>query len=237
MIMLRAKLNKVFLQCYYGEKVEETKARYPRANGLSSSVLEWERLRQRMGSIMSQKSYYLNRTNSSAVSWCGGTLGKDKKKKEKEKAHCMHLQIHSQRLACIHIKICSPWQLSLMEMGKTKILPVMMERSQVLAQEYVSKMFQQKSQVMHQDKTVFSCLLGKKDMLQDIATNPYLLLHLKHQPIAYLPPSHPYCMPETRRTILSHLELLHEQQPDANLKGSIPVSQNYKSDLKKKKKK
>ena len=83
-----------------------------------------------MGSIMSQKSYYLNRTNSSAVSWCGVTLGKDKKKKkEKEKAHCIHLQIHSQRLACIHIKICSPWQLSLMEMGKTKILPVMMERS------------------------------------------------------------------------------------------------------------
>ena len=28
-----------------------------------------------MGSIMSQKSYYLNRTNSSAVSWCGVTLG------------------------------------------------------------------------------------------------------------------------------------------------------------------
>lgn len=42
MIMLRAKLKKVFLQCYYGEKVEETKARYTRANGLSSSVLEWE---------------------------------------------------------------------------------------------------------------------------------------------------------------------------------------------------
>ena len=81
-----------------------------------------------MGSIMSQKSYSLNRTNSSAVFWCGVTLGKDKKK-EKEKAHCIHLQIHSQCLACIHIKICSPWQLSLMEIGKTKILPVMMKRS------------------------------------------------------------------------------------------------------------
>ena len=45
MIMLRAKLKKGFLQCYYGEKFEETKARYTRANGLSSSVLEWERLR------------------------------------------------------------------------------------------------------------------------------------------------------------------------------------------------
>ena len=37
-----------------------------------------------MGSIMSQKSYYLNRTNSSAVSWCGVTLGKDKKKRKRK---------------------------------------------------------------------------------------------------------------------------------------------------------
>ena len=87
MIMLRAKLKKVFLQCYYGEKVEETKARYTRANGLSSSVLEWERLRQRMGLIMSQKSYSLNRTNSSAVSWCGVIPEQGLKKKKKQKKH------------------------------------------------------------------------------------------------------------------------------------------------------
>ena len=85
-----------------------------------------------MGLIMSQKSYSLNRTNSSAVSWCGVIPEqglKKKKKKKTEKAHCIHLQTNSQCLACIHINICSPWQLSLLEMGKTKILPIMMQTS------------------------------------------------------------------------------------------------------------
>ena len=55
-----------------------------------------------MGSIMSQKSYYLNRTNSSAVSWCGVTLGKDKKKKKRKRKSPLYSFTNSFSMFSLH---------------------------------------------------------------------------------------------------------------------------------------